>query len=79
MKLFQVTDLGKWEFFLGVKIQDGADGITLSQSSLISRILHDTGMAFAKPTKTPIRMGHSIYDERRELTDDQAEFMQNVR
>lgn len=78
MRMFDVKDLGKCSFFLGVKIQDVRGGISLSQGSLTHRLLEETSMLSSKPARTPLPMGHTLYDERKTPTESEAAFMNNV-
>ena len=53
-KLYKVKDLGKAEYFLGVKIEREQNLLRLSQESYINSVLERYGMQDAKPVVTPM-------------------------
>ena len=77
-KEFTVTNLGKCSHYLGVKFEKRPDGIFMSQSSYIKRIIESAHMTTAKPSKHPLPMSHPLYDELIELTDKEEEEMKNI-
>lgn len=73
--LFKVTDLGRCTFFLGIKMQETAKGIFLSQPAYISKIIRDANMTTEKATRAPLSMGHPLYEELKELGAEESSAM----
>lgn len=61
--MFTISDLGKVSYYLGVKITHSKNSISLSQPSFIKKIIQECGLDSAKPLKTPMELGHCLYDE----------------
>ncbi|GKE37882.1 putative RNA-directed DNA polymerase [Tanacetum coccineum] len=51
---FQIKDLGKLKYFLGIKVLDNKDGICLSQQKYYLELLHEFGLLAAKHVDTPL-------------------------
>jgi hypothetical protein len=51
---FQMSDLGLLCFYLGIKVQQGRDGIKLKQTAYASKILERAGMGNCNPCHTPM-------------------------
>nr|GEU33773.1 ribonuclease H-like domain-containing protein [Tanacetum cinerariifolium] len=51
---FQIKDLGKLKYFLGIEVLDNKDGICLSQRKYCLELLHEYGLLAGKPMETPI-------------------------
>ncbi|GJS68950.1 putative reverse transcriptase domain-containing protein [Tanacetum coccineum] len=52
---FQIKDLGKLKYFLGIEVLDNKDGICLSQRKYCLELLHEFGLLAAKHVDTPLR------------------------
>ncbi|XP_074313614.1 uncharacterized protein LOC141648796 [Silene latifolia] len=59
-KQFGIKDLGQLKFFLGIEVDQGANGLFLNQRKYAMSIVEDTGMAGAKTTHTPIQPRHNL-------------------
>lgn len=57
---FDMTDLGKTTYFLGVEVVQSEDGIFIGQSKYAKEVLHKFGMAEVNAVKTPIVLGCSL-------------------
>jgi hypothetical protein len=57
---FKVKDLGYLNYFLGIEVAYGTQGIYLSQRKYIIDLLTETGMLNCKPATTPIEQNHRI-------------------
>ena len=51
---FQIKDLGKLEYFLGIEIAQSSSAVVLSQRKYAFDILEETGMLDCKPVDTPM-------------------------
>ena len=51
---FQIKDLGKLKYFLGIEIAQSSSGVVLSQRKYALDILEETGMLDCKPVDTPM-------------------------
>nr|GEU46721.1 ribonuclease H-like domain-containing protein [Tanacetum cinerariifolium] len=51
---FQIKDLGKLKFFLGIKVLDNKEGIFLSQRKYYLELLHEFGVLAGKHVETPL-------------------------
>jgi hypothetical protein len=57
---FKVNDMGELNWLLGIQIIFTDDGITLSQTTLIDKILNRFSMQDCKPVSTPIDPNHRL-------------------
>lgn len=51
---FEMTDLGKLSYYLGIEVERGEQCIKLKQSSYATKILKKAGMEGCNPTKFPM-------------------------
>ncbi|CAN6200243.1 unnamed protein product [Urochloa humidicola] len=51
---FKMSDLGLLSFYLGIEVQQNADGITVSQGSYAKKVLEVAGMANCNHAHTPM-------------------------
>ncbi|GJX28888.1 ribonuclease H-like domain-containing protein [Tanacetum coccineum] len=51
---FQIKNLGKLKYFLGIEVLDNKDGICLSQRKYCLELLHEFGLLAAKHVDTPL-------------------------
>jgi hypothetical protein len=51
---FQMSDLGLLSYYLGIEVQQGADGIKLSQSAYAGKLLERCGLADCNPSESPM-------------------------
>jgi len=57
---FEMKDLGKLEYFLGIEVAYSRQGIFISQNKYILDLLKETGMLGCKTTGVPIEQNHRI-------------------
>jgi len=57
---FKVNNMGELNWFLTIQITFTNDGITLSQTTFIERILNRFSMQVWKPVSTPIDSNHQL-------------------
>jgi len=59
-KRFEMTDLGLMNFFLGMEVNQGEDGIFISQSKYAREILKRFKMERCKPVSTPLVLNEKL-------------------
>jgi len=57
---FKVNDMGELNWLLGIQVTFTDDGITLSQTTFIDKILNRFSMQDCKPVSTPIDSNHHL-------------------
>lgn len=77
-KIFTVTDLGRCSHFLGIKVDFRQDGVFLSQSAYVQKIVEAANMSSAKPSKYPLPIGHPLYEKVVDLTETEATEMESI-
>jgi hypothetical protein len=68
-KEFEVKDLGKLRYFLGIEVSRSSKGIYLSQRKYILDLLSETGMLGCRPALTPIDQNHRLSSESGQSVD----------
>ncbi|GJT12897.1 ribonuclease H-like domain-containing protein [Tanacetum coccineum] len=64
---FQIKDLGKLKYFLGIEVLKTEQGLCLSQRKYCLDLLSDFGLLACKPTATPLDQNFSLSIEPTEL------------
>jgi hypothetical protein len=59
-KAFEVKDLGRLKYFLGIEVARSAKGIALSQRKYTLDLLSDVGMLGCRAASTPIDQNHKV-------------------
>lgn len=59
-KEFEIKDLGKLKYFLGIEVGRSRQGIFISQRKYVTDLLKKTGMTTRKPAGTPIEHNHRL-------------------
>ena len=59
-KAFEVKDLGRLKYFLGIEVVGSAKGIALSQRKYTLDLLSDVGMLVCRAASTPIDQNHKL-------------------
>lgn len=57
---FELKDLGKLKYFLGIEVARSGRGITMCQRKYILDLLTETGMLECQPIDTPIEQNHGL-------------------
>lgn len=57
---FQIKDLGKLKYFIGIEVLDTKTGLCLTQKKYCLELLSDFGLLGCKPLSTPIEQNLSI-------------------
>ncbi|KAJ0927704.1 putative RNA-directed DNA polymerase [Helianthus annuus] len=67
---FEMKDLGRLKYFLGIEVMRSKQGIFICQKKYILDLLAETGMIDCKPADTPMIMNHKLHmEEEAELAD----------
>lgn len=59
-KEFEIKDLGKLRYFLGIEVARSEKGIFISQRKYVLNLLQETGMVGCKPVDSPIEVNHRL-------------------
>ena len=59
-KEFEIKDLGKLKYFLGIEVAHSIEGIVISQQKYTLDLLKEIGMSGCKPAETPIEQSHKL-------------------
>lgn len=70
VKEFEVKELGKLKYFLGIEVAHSREGIFISQQKYIVDLLLETGKLGCKPAETPIEFNHKLGDALEDATVD---------
>ncbi|KAJ4710707.1 Retrovirus-related Pol polyprotein from transposon TNT 1-94 [Melia azedarach] len=57
---FEMTDLGKMKFFLGLQVHQTAERVFVSQQAYVINLLKKFRMQHCKPTSTPLRVNQKL-------------------
>ncbi|KAJ7954112.1 Retrovirus-related Pol polyprotein from transposon TNT 1-94 [Quillaja saponaria] len=66
---FEIKDLGKLSYFLGIEVAHSEKGIFLSQRKYVLDLLEETGMLGCRPAHTPIEANHKLQSDDGECVD----------
>ncbi|KAJ0503054.1 putative RNA-directed DNA polymerase [Helianthus annuus] len=67
---FEMKDLGRLKYFLGIEVLRSRRGIFICQKKYILDLLAETGMVDCKPADTPLKVNHKLrMEEGAELTN----------
>ena len=76
--VFDITDLGRPTHFLGIKFEFREDGVFLSQSAYIDKIIDISNMTTAKPIQHPLPLSHTLYEKITDPTPEEQATMETV-
>ena len=79
VKEFEIKQLGKLKYFLGIEVAHSKKGIFISQQKYVTDLLKETGKLACKPAPTPIDKNHKLGDTPRNPTVDKETYHKLVR
>lgn len=74
----EMSDLGRLTYYLGIEVNQHADGITLCQNRYALRILEETGMKLCNSVQTPMEMGLKLAKSEEESDIDATSYRKVV-
>ena len=75
---FEMRDLGKLTYYLGIKVLQHRDGIMLKQERYTEKILEETGMSVCNPTHTPMDSNVKLSKSAEEKSIDANAYRRSV-
>ncbi|CAA7013624.1 unnamed protein product [Microthlaspi erraticum] len=75
---FEMSDLGRLTYYLGIEVQQDSEGITLSQRRYAMKILEEAGMMSCNPVNTPMEAGLKLSKATEEKDIDATAYRKNV-
>ena len=60
LKEFEIKDLGRLKYFLGIEVAHSKEGIFISQQKYVVDLLKETGLLGCKASNTPIDPNHKL-------------------
>lgn len=75
---FEMSDLGKLTYYLGIEVHQGDDGIELRQEAYAKKVLKEVGLDTCNPTKIPMEFGLKVSKAEKEEEIDATAYRRNV-
>lgn len=57
---FEIKELGRLKYFLGIEVAHFKEGIFISQQKYVTNLLRETGKLACRPVSTPIEPNHKL-------------------
>ena len=67
---FEIKELGKLKYFLGIEVTYSTQGIFISQQKYVADLLVEIGKIGCKPVSTPMDPNHKLGEAKEELVVD---------
>jgi hypothetical protein len=78
VKEFEIKDLGKFKYFLGIEVARSKLGIFISQQKYVLDLLKDTSILGCKPVETPIEQNHRLGEFLEEVAVDKGSYQRLI-
>ena len=75
---FEIKELGKLKYFLGIEVAHSKEGIFISQQKYVLDLLKETGKLGCKAASTPIEPNHRLGKEEDDSTVDRGRYQRLV-
>ena len=77
-KEFEIKELGKLRYFLGIEVAHSKRGIFVSQQKYVLDLLRETGKIGCKPAETPIEPNHKLGEANGDVPVDKGNYQRLV-
>lgn len=77
-KKFEIKELGRLKYFLGIEVAHSSEGIFISQQKYVTDLLRETGKLASKPASTPIDPNHKLGEAKEDLVVDKEMYQRLV-
>ena len=77
-KKFEMSDLGKLTYYLGIEVRQGADGIEIKQEAYARRILEEARMDVCNSTEIPMEFGLKLCKATEEAEFDATVYRRRI-
>ena len=78
VKEFEIKELGKLKYFLGIEVAYSTQEIFISQQKYVTDLLRETGKIGCKPVSTPIDPNHKLGEAKEEPVVDKRMYQRLV-
>ena len=75
---FEMKELGKLKYFLGIEVAYSTQGIFISQQKYVTDLLAETEKIECKPVSTPMDPNHKLGEDKEELVVDKRMYQRLV-
>ena len=75
---FDMSDLGRLTYYLGIEVCQDDQGITLNQSRYAATIFENAGLADCNPVQAPMELGLNLSKAEEEKEIDATSFRRNI-
>ncbi|KAG7594882.1 Ribonuclease H-like superfamily [Arabidopsis thaliana x Arabidopsis arenosa] len=75
---FEMSDLGKLTYYLGIEVIQGEDGIVLKQERYAKKILEEAGMSECNASQTPMAAGLELSKAQGEKQVNEQDYRRNI-
>ena len=75
---FEIKELGKLKYFLGIEVAHSRQGIFISQQKYVTDLLKETGKLGCKPASTPIDPNHKLGEAEGDTSVDREMYQRLV-
>lgn len=75
---FEMSDLGKLTYYLGIEVMQTKDGIEIKQEGYARKILREAGLETCNPTQVPMEFGLKVSKAQDEEEIDSTWYRRNV-
>lgn len=75
---FILRDLGKLQYFFGLKIAKSSQGISITQRKFVLEMLEEFGVLGAKPSSVPMKVNTKLKHEDNDLLNDPSIYKQLI-
>ena len=75
---FEIKELGKLKYFLGIEVARSKQGIFISQRKYVLDLLKETGKLACKPADTPIEFNHKLEENKEDASVGRGNYQRLV-